>query len=844
MLSKTLTAVLLGGLTSPLMAQVGAEQNGPSPLFEAVPLPEVSQLYSDEAAVLQRQVRVDLDLLGNDDRTPEGPEDGVLINLFEGVEFVGVFQGFQPAYGGGYIAEFKLQGHEDGHAFFSVLNDAVVATVQVGEELYKVNYVGSGQSTVSMVDPMKEPECGCDETHMIKDAGEVGGGATGNGSRYTDHEIDVMVVYTDNARANNGGADGINALINLAIAETNWAYSRSDVWQRIMLVHTEEINWIEDGDDSGYLSDLRGTSDGVADEVHAMRDEYGADMVSLIYDTGSYCGVAYIMTTLSSSFESSAFSVVRDSCATGYYSFAHELGHNMGSAHDRANAGSAVTTYSYGWRTADNAYRSVMAYAPGTRIAMFSNPAKDAPNGQALGTATDNNAASLNYTATTMSAFRSSRDYGHRVSTTMASNNGFAGNMFDLKPKTDIEIWALGVNTASTVSETFDVYVREGGYAGYEGNAGAWEMWGSYTTTGSGQDIYTFIYPGTREFEAGKTYGVFINQATYDGAGDTFRYSNTSTLDGDGSYENNYLRIETGVGKGSGGFAGSTIAGRTWNGAVYYRGDAGQVQLETTMASNNGFAGIMFDVDAENDIVINSFDVNIDASAVGAAGTAHVDVYMKSGSHVGSEEDPFDWTYVGTDLATVANTVDNYTRVAVGDIELNGGSSYAFYFHLGSYDDGQSWRYTNGSVGDYRENSDLRIHTGTGKGQSAFGSVNFSPRTFNGRINYSGNHGGPHLWLVDLAGNQTNYVYMAGCTPGAAQYASWSIAGGGPQGSPWGTIYLSNPYRTLPPRNADSNGNVVISTYSPPAASGLRVWVQSLDVGTLTLTNGADLLIQ
>ena len=134
--------------------------------------------------------------------------------------------------------------------------------------------------------------------------------------------------------------------------------------------------------------------------------------------------------------------------------------------------------------------------------------------------------------------------------------------------------------------------------------------------------------------------------------------------------------------------------------------------------------------------------------------------------------------------------------------------------------------------------------TGTGKGQGAFGTDSFNPRTFNGRINYSGNHGGPHLWLNNLVSNQINYVFMAGCTPGAPQYASWSVAGGGPQSSQWGTIYLSNPYRTLPPVNADSNGNVVISTFTPAAGAGLRVWVQSLDVGTFTLTNGANLLIQ
>jgi hypothetical protein len=837
MLSKTITAVLLGSLTSPLMAQSDAtNQSGPMPLFEAIPLPEVSNLYPDEAAVLQRQVRVNLDLLGNDDRTPEGPEAGVLINLFEGVEFVGVFEGFSPAYGGGYIAEFAIQGSEDGHAFFSVLDDAVVATVQVGTETYKVNYVGDGQSTVSFIDPMKQAECGCDETHMIKGAGEIGGSAGGSGNRYTDHEIDVMVVYTDNARATNGGTNGINALINLAVKEANWAYSRSDIFQRLMLVHTQEFNWVEDGDDGGYLSDLRGTTDGVADDVHALRTEYGADMVSLIYDTGSYCGVAYIMTTLSAGFESSCFSVVADSCATGYYSFAHELGHNMGSAHDRANAGSALTSYSYGWRTTDNAYRTVMAYAPGTRIAMFSNPGKVAPNGLALGTVVDNNAASINTSSTTISAFRNSRDYGHRVSTTMASNNGFAGNMFDLKPKADIEIWALGVNTVSTVSETFQVWVREGGYLGYETNAGAWELWGTSTVTGSGQDVYTFIYPGTRSFEAGKTYGVFINETSYSGGTDTFRYTN-----GDNTYENNYLRIEAGVGRGTGGFAASVIQDRTWNGAVYYRGDSGQVQLPTTMASNNQFAGNMFDVAVKNNIVINSFDVNIDASA--AAGTAHVDVYMKTGSYSGSDTDPYDWTYIGTDLAQVASTVDTYTRVSVGDIALTAGQTYSFYIHLASYDAGHLMRYTNGTSGAYVENSDMRVYHGLGKTNIAFGS-SISNRQWNGRINYSGNHPGPHLWLANLKGGQTNYVRMAGCTPGARQYASWSVAGGGPQSSPWGTIYLSNPYRTLPYKLADSKGNVVISTFSPPQASGLTVWVQSLDVGTLKLTNGANLLIQ
>ncbi len=84
------------------------------------------------------------------------------------------------------------------------------------------------------------------------------------------------------------------------------------------------------------LSRLRATNDGYMDELHSLRDSYGADLVSLIENEPAYCGYAYRMTSLSTSFASSAFSVVHHSCATGYYSFAHEIGHNQGAHHDPA----------------------------------------------------------------------------------------------------------------------------------------------------------------------------------------------------------------------------------------------------------------------------------------------------------------------------------------------------------------------------------------------------------------------------------------------------------------------------------------------------------------------------
>ena len=121
------------------------------------------------------------------------------------------------------------------------------------------------------------------------------------------------------------------------------------------------------------------------------------------------------MTSVAPYFESYAFSVVGWRCATGYYSFAHEMGHNMGSHHDRANAsGPGAYDYSHGYQAPDEAFRTIMAYnCPGEcpRVNYWSNPAVSY-GGQPTGvvhTAPDSadNRRSLNNTAYTVANFRS-----------------------------------------------------------------------------------------------------------------------------------------------------------------------------------------------------------------------------------------------------------------------------------------------------------------------------------------------------------------------------------------------------------------------------------------------------
>ena len=73
-----------------------------------------------------------------------------------------------------------------------------------------------------------------------------------------------------------------------------------------------------------------------------------------------------------------AFSVTDRTCATGNYTFGHEMGHNMGLNHARVDpVGTGAFSYSFGYKDPGNAFRTVMAYncpVNCTRILHFSNP--------------------------------------------------------------------------------------------------------------------------------------------------------------------------------------------------------------------------------------------------------------------------------------------------------------------------------------------------------------------------------------------------------------------------------------------------------------------------------------
>lgn len=232
---------------------------------------------------------------------------------------------------------------------------------------------------------------------------------------------DLLVVYTAAAVARAGSVETLESKILSAVAAANAAYTSSAIALQVSVAGLRQVAYTETGDMATSLSRLRNTSDGYLDEVNTWRDQTHADLVSLITDEGNACGIAYVMSPVSASFATSAFSVVNQTCFSNQ-TLAHELGHNQGNSHDRAHGGASAYPYSFGYRTCDGvaytngqSFRTVMGYSCGSapRVNYFSNP-QVFYNGAPMGVAYEvdpanaaDNSRSMRNSAATISAFRS-----------------------------------------------------------------------------------------------------------------------------------------------------------------------------------------------------------------------------------------------------------------------------------------------------------------------------------------------------------------------------------------------------------------------------------------------------
>ncbi|MET8981277.1 reprolysin-like metallopeptidase [Streptomyces sp. NPDC004539] len=182
--------------------------------------------------------------------------------------------------------------------------------------------------------------------------------------------VDTLVAYTPKARAEAGGDAQIRAQAVKGVSLANEAFSASGIDVRLRLVYTTPV------DVPAAYDTVSGTSlaafakkgDGIADTLPALRDQYGADQVSVIAGGTAAGGIGYIPAPAGPAWAEWTYTVVAQS-AIATYSFGHEIGHNLGSNHDWTTDPGQPDNGASGYFPAKGDFSTLMAYESSCRTA-------------------------------------------------------------------------------------------------------------------------------------------------------------------------------------------------------------------------------------------------------------------------------------------------------------------------------------------------------------------------------------------------------------------------------------------------------------------------------------------
>ena len=234
--------------------------------------------------------------------------------------------------------------------------------------------------------------------------------------------------------------------------------------------------------------------------VKTKRNEFGADIVCVMIDTGSAYGTVGLGFSMESAnrsyFSDSTFNACAIRAVVSGHTMTHEVGHNMGAGHtdmvaDTSNRGPQLFSYSSGYyfTAGDTSYHTIMAYNTDGygnyyTAAPFFSSSSHQYNGTTVGNSTHDNSRTLANTFAEVAAYRSA---------TIQDNPPDAPSWVDASDG-DYSSYVLIEWGASSGATSYEVY-RSTSYSGTKtrlGETSSATYWYDYNAT-AGTTYYYWV---------------------------------------------------------------------------------------------------------------------------------------------------------------------------------------------------------------------------------------------------------------------------------------------------------------------------------------------------------------